>query len=114
LYGLKQAPRSWYARIEGYLTRLEFSKSYVDLNLYYKVVNDAPVILLLYVDDLFLKGAEPLIIQCKKELAFEFDMKDVGLMHYYLGIEVWQKHGEIFLGKVNYVVNILQKFGMMY
>jgi hypothetical protein len=34
-------------------------------------------------------------------------------MHYYLGLEVWQKCGEIFLGKGKYVVNIFQKFGMM-
>jgi hypothetical protein len=57
LYGLKQAPRAWYARIDSYLTRLGFSKSHADPNLYYKVVNNAPVILLLYVDDLFLTGA---------------------------------------------------------
>ena len=71
------------------------------------------MILLLYVDDLFLTGAEPLIIQCKRDLASEFDMKDLGLMHYYLGLEVWQKRGEIFLGKGKYVVKILQKYGMM-
>jgi hypothetical protein len=58
------------------------AKSHVDPNLYYKVVNNAPVILLSYVDDLFLTGAEPLIIQCKKELATKFDMKDLDLMHY--------------------------------
>jgi hypothetical protein len=40
------------------------------------------MILLLYVDDLFLIGPESLITQCKKELAYEFDMKDLGLMHY--------------------------------
>jgi hypothetical protein len=51
LYGLKQAPRAWYARIDSYLTRLGFSKSHVDLNLLYKVLNDAPISLLLYVDD---------------------------------------------------------------
>jgi hypothetical protein len=89
LDGLKQAPRAWYARIDSYLMRLGFSKSHADPNLYYKVVNNAPVILLLYVDDLFLTGEESLIIQCKKELASEFDMKDLGLMHYYLGLEVW-------------------------
>jgi hypothetical protein len=113
LYGLKQAPRAWYARIDSYLIRLDFSKSHVDPNLYYKVVNNAPVILLLYVDDLFLTGAESLITQCKKELASKFDMKDLGLMHYYLGLEVWQKCGEIFLGQGKYAVKILQKFGMM-
>jgi hypothetical protein len=113
LYGLKQAPRAWYARMDSYLTRLGFSKSYADPNLYYKVVNNAPVILLLYVDDLFITGEESLIIQCKKDLASEFDMKDLGLMHYYLGLEVWQKRGEVFLGQGKYAIKILQKFGMM-
>jgi hypothetical protein len=89
LYGLKQAPRAWYARIDSYLIRLGFSRSHADPNLYYKVVNNALVILLMYVDDLFLTGRESLITQCKKELAYEFDMKNLGLMHYYLGLEVW-------------------------
>jgi hypothetical protein len=40
-------------------------------------------------------------------------MKDLGLMHYYLGLEVWKKLGEIFLGQGKYVVNILQRFEMM-
>jgi hypothetical protein len=114
LYRLKQASRAWYAQIDSYLMRLGFSKSYVDPNIYYKVVYDAAVILLrLYVDDLFLTSAEPLIIQCKRELASEFNMNDLGLMHYYLGLEVWKKRGEIFLGKWKYVVNILNKFGIM-
>jgi hypothetical protein len=113
LYGLKKAPRAWYARIDNYLMRLGFSKSYADPNLYYKVVNNAPVILLLYVDDLFLTSEESLIIQCKKELASEFNMKDLSLMHYYLGLEVWQKHGEVFFGQGKYAMKILQKFGMM-
>jgi hypothetical protein len=51
--------------------------------------------------------------KCKRELAFEFDMKDLGPMHYYLGLEVWQKPGEIFLGQRKYVITILQRFGMM-
>jgi hypothetical protein len=76
-------------------------------------VNNAPIIVLLYVDDLFLTGAEPLIIQCKKDLPTKFDMKDLGLMHYYLGLEVWQKRGEVFLRKWKCIVNTLQKFGMM-
>jgi hypothetical protein len=99
--------------MDSYLTRLGFSKSNADPNLYYKFVDNAPVILLLYVDDLFIIGEESLIIQCKKELAIEFDMKDLGLMHYYLGQEVWQKRGEVFLGQGKYAIKILQKFGMM-
>ena len=58
LYGLKQAPRAWYGRIDIFLTSLGFTKSKVDPNLYMKIMDDEPVILLLYVDDLFLTGNE--------------------------------------------------------
>jgi hypothetical protein len=89
LYGLKQAPRDWYGRINNFLTSLGFTKSKAYSNLYFKVMNAEPVILLLYVDDLFLTGEEKLITKCKKKLAAEFEMKDLGLMHYFLGLEVW-------------------------
>ena len=113
LYGLKQAPRAWYARIDNYLQGLGFSKSIVDSNLYIKVVQNQPLILVLYVDDMFLIGEEHLIDECKRELATEFEMKDLGLLHYFLGLEVQQKTGEIFLSQVKYVCAILKKFGMM-
>ena len=86
LYGLKQAPQAWYERIDGFLVRLGFTKSVADSNLYYKVVDGQAFILVMYVDDLFLMGAEKLIEWCKQQLASEFEMKDLGLMHYFLGL----------------------------
>ena len=47
------------------------------------------VILLVYVDDLFLTGNEKHITNCKKNLVEEFEMKKIGLMHSFLGMEVW-------------------------
>ena len=67
-----------------------FTKSKDDPNLYLKVVEDEPVILLLYVNDLFLTGNEKQIMEIKKKLVEEFEMKDLGLMHYFLGLEVWK------------------------
>ena len=87
LYGLRQAPRAWYGRIDSFLTSLGFTKSKADSNLYFKVMNDEPVILLLYVDDLFLIGEEKIITECKKRLASKFEMKDLSLIHYFLGLE---------------------------
>jgi len=113
LYGLKQAPRTWYGRINKFLMSLGFTKSKADPNLYYKVVDDGPVILLLYVDDLFLTGNEKLVTECKKQLAAGFEMKDLGPLHYFLGLEVWQGPDEIFLGQGKYTVEILKRFGMM-
>jgi hypothetical protein len=69
--------------------------------------------LILYVDDLFLTGDEKLIVGCKRELTSEFEMKDLSLMHYFLGLEVWQRSDEIFLSQGKYIVEILQRFGMM-
>ena len=66
LYGLKQAPRIWYAKMNGYLHSLGFSKSIVDSNLYFKIVHNHVLILVLYVDDLFLTGDEQLIEQCQR------------------------------------------------
>jgi hypothetical protein len=113
LYRLKQAPRAWYGRIDSFLTSLGFTKSKADSNLYFKVINDDPVILLLYVDDLFLTGEEKLIIECKKKLTWEFEMKDLVLMHYFLGLEVWQSPERIFLNQGKYAVEILKRFDIL-
>ena len=69
--------------------------------------------MVLYVDDLFLTGEEHLIDKCKRELANEFEMKDLGLLHYFLGLEVQKRIGEIFLSQGKYVREILKKSGMM-
>ena len=92
---------------------LGFTKSKVDSNLYYKFEGDGIMILLLYVDDLFLTGEDKPINECKKKLIAEFEMKDLGMMHYFLGLEVWQYPMDIFLNQGKYVVEILKRFGMM-
>ena len=112
LYGLKQAPRAWYSRIDSYFLSIGFRKSEADPNLYYIVVGGVPLILLLYVDDLFITGGEHLFEACKKDLASKFEMTDLGLMHYYLGMEVWQEDGHVFLGQGKYTADVLRIFRM--
>eukprot|EP00253_Pinus_taeda_P009394 PITA_09394 len=63
-------------------------------------------------DDFILTGDENLIKYCKEDLAREFEMKDMGLMHYFLGMEVWQGDGEIFISQGNYANEILRRFHM--
>jgi hypothetical protein len=76
-------------------------------------MDNEPVILLLYVDDLFLTGEEKLIAECKQRLAAEFEMKDLDLMHYFLGLEVWQSPQRIFLNQGKYTVEIFKRFDML-
>jgi hypothetical protein len=75
-----------------------FIKSEADPNLYFLLVGYEVLILVLYVDDLILTSAERLIAGCKSDLASELKMKDIRPMHYFLGLEVWQRPGKIFLG----------------
>ena len=92
---------------------LGFTKSKADSNLYYKIEDDEILILLLYVDDLFLTGEDKPIIECKKKLIVEFELKDLGMIHYFLGLELWQYPDDIFLNQGKYAVEILKIFGMI-
>jgi hypothetical protein len=104
LYGLKQTPRAWYEKMDGFLMSLGFSKSVVDPNLYYYIVGDESLILVTY--------SGSLVVGYKQALTSDFEMKDLGMMHYFLGQEVWQRTDEIFLSQGKYTVGILKKFSM--
>eukprot|EP00253_Pinus_taeda_P032616 PITA_32616 len=76
------------------------------------MVDGKPLIIVLYVDDLILTGDDQLIQSCKEDLAREFEMKDMGLMHYFIGMEVWTKDGEVFVSQGKYANEILRRFHM--
>ena len=97
LYGLKQAPHAWYTRIDNYFTGLGFTKNEADENLYHIVCYVKIFIILLYVHEMILKGDENLINSYKHDLAREIDMKDMGLLHYFPGLEIWKRDGDLFV-----------------
>jgi hypothetical protein len=74
--------------IDGYLQSMGFTKSKANPNLYYIFVGTDLLILVLYVDDLFLTSAEKLIAVCKANMAAKFEKKDISMMHYFLGFKV--------------------------
>ena len=78
---MKQEPKTWYGRMDSFLMSLGFTKSKVDSNLYFKVEGGRPVILLLYVDDLFMTREDELIVDEKRRIHNEFDIKYIGMMH---------------------------------
>ena len=89
LYGFKQAPRTWYDMMDSFLMSLGFTKSKADSNLYFKVEDGILVMLLLYVDHLFLIGEEEFIKDARRRLTIEFEMKDLRMIYYFLTVEVW-------------------------
>ena len=68
MYGLKQAHRTWYNRIDSFLSSLGFTKIKANSNLYYKVEDGNPLMLLLYVDDLFVTCMDGLIADTRGSL----------------------------------------------
>ncbi|KAG7593894.1 Reverse transcriptase RNA-dependent DNA polymerase [Arabidopsis thaliana x Arabidopsis arenosa] len=98
LYGLKQAPRAWNTRIDKYFKEKDFIKCPYEHALYIKIQKDDILIACLYVDDLIFTGNNPRMFEeFKKEMTKELEMTDIGLMSYYLGIEVKQEDNRIFI-----------------
>ena len=89
LYGLKQAPRAWYEKMDSFLLSLGFSHYLSDSTVYILWKDNELLILLLYVDDLILTGSSTILIyKVKFDLQQQFDMADLGLLHYFLGLQV--------------------------
>ena len=110
LYGLNKEPHAWYSMIDSFF--LGFTKSDFGSKLYDILVRGEPLIPVLHIFDLLIIGSENPIAYCNRDLTLEFDMNYLGLMHYFIGLEVWQRYGNIFLGQGNYSMEILKRFRM--
>lgn len=113
LYGLKQAPRAWYSTVDGYLQSAGLRKSTADGNLYYHEVDGLLTILLLYVDDVYITGSNDThIAYIRAAIQEEFEMSDLGLLKYSLGLEFLFNPAGILITQRHYIREILSEFGM--
>ncbi|KAH9706546.1 hypothetical protein KPL70_012251 [Citrus sinensis] len=109
----EQAPRVWNSIINKYFQEKCFTKCPYEHALYVKETYGDILIVCLYVDDLIFTGSNPsLFEEFKRVMIKEFEMTDIGLMAYYLGIEVKQKEECIFISQESYAKEILKKFKM--
>jgi hypothetical protein len=89
LYSLKQAPIAWSDKIGQYLITSGFQTSNVDFSLYVKKTDHGIVVIIIYVDDFIITGDNNVnISDLKKLLKQKFEMKDLGELRYFFGIEV--------------------------
>jgi hypothetical protein len=113
LYGLRQAPRAWNSKLDKTLSDLAFERCPSEAGLYRKKVKDSILIVGVYVDDLVITGADNKEIDdFKKQMKSKFSMTDLGLLSYYLGIEVKQSEDGITLCQSGYATRILERMGM--
>jgi hypothetical protein len=92
LYGLKQASKAWYSHIDNYFNESGFKWSKSESTLCVKHQGNVDLlIVVLYVDDLILTGSNAeMIEEFKKDMVNKYEMSDMGLLHYFLGIQVYQ------------------------
>jgi hypothetical protein len=113
LYGLKQAPRAWNAKLDKELVALGFEKSKLEHAVYRRSSKRSFLLVGVYVDDLVISGPSVNDIkQFKQEMQKKFSMSDLGLLSYYLGIEVKQSSKGITLCQSGYTAKILKSMGM--
>jgi hypothetical protein len=110
LYGLKQAPRAWYTRLSDFLLSIGFLASKVDTSLF--ILSDGTNIfyLLVYVDDILLTGSNSAMLH--RLLSSEFKLRDLGDVHYFLGIKVQSTGMGLILRQHKYILDILTRAGM--
>ena len=114
IYGLKQSPRCWNSMLDNYLKSLGFSQSTADQCVYIRnKPNHDQTIIAVYVDDLILlSDNDSEMNNIKLALAERFRMKDLGPLHYCLGVTIEQDDTCIAIHQHQYIQDILQRFGL--
>ena len=108
LYGLKQSPRAWFGRFSQAMRRFGYKQSNSDHTLFLKRCEGKLTALIIYVDDMIITGDNSEEVERLKDLlASEFEMKDLGSLKYFLGIEVARGSSGIFLCQRKYVLDLL-------
>ncbi|XP_056688834.1 uncharacterized mitochondrial protein AtMg00810-like [Spinacia oleracea] len=112
LYGLKQASRQWFAKLHGELQKQGFVQSKNDYSLFIKRDSTYITLAAVYVDDILLIGNHvPTINSLKKHLDAVFSIKDLGVMSYFLGIEVGYLPDGVVLTQKKFTKSLLADCG---
>ncbi|WJZ86739.1 hypothetical protein VitviT2T_006171 [Vitis vinifera] len=114
LYGLKQSPRTWFGRFTKSMRAFGYRQSNSDHTLFLKKQHGKITTLIVYVDDMVVTRNDPEERKALQNyLSREFEMKDLGPLKYFLGIEVSRSSEGIFLSKKKYALDLLQETGML-
>ena len=113
LYDFKQAPRAWFAKFNSTISRLGYMASHYDSALFLRRTDKGTILLLLYVDDMIITGDDLSGIQELKDfLSQQFEMKDLGHLSYFLGLEITHSTDELYITQVKYASKLLSQAGL--
>ncbi|VVA38993.1 PREDICTED: Retrovirus-related Pol poly from, partial [Prunus dulcis] len=110
LYGLKQAPRAWFKCFSTHLEDLGFTASTADSSLFIYLNGFIRVYLLIYVDDILITGNDSAHISTLiQDLSRLFSMKDLGPVHYFLGMEILRTPSGLSFTQSKYIKDLLTR-----
>jgi hypothetical protein len=113
IYGLKQAPRAWYSTFRGAILEFGFVNSRVDSSLFIYNTKSVAYYLLVYMDDLVITGNDPIFVSSNiVQLSNRFSLKDMGQLHFFLGMKVIPTTTSLFLSQHKYIRDLLTKMNM--
>ncbi|XP_016200326.1 uncharacterized protein LOC107641346 [Arachis ipaensis] len=114
-YGLKQAPREWYHKLASGLRKIGFAATKSDVSVFVKIVDGLQTYVLVYVDDIIVTDeSSALVTDVIAKLNKKFALKDIGYLHYFLGIQVTRTcDGGLVLTQQKHVGEVLKKAGMV-
>lgn len=114
LYGLKQAPRAWFSRLSNKLLELGFSPSKADVSLFIFHKEGLCIYMLIYVDDIIIiSSSAPATDKLIAQLRDDFAVKDLGQLHYFLGIQVHHTSDGLYLTQKKYIHDLLCRTNML-
>jgi hypothetical protein len=113
LYGLRQASRVWNAKLDSTLKGMGFDQSLHEAVIYRRGNGGNAMLVGVYVDDLVINGTKDAEVAAfKKEMKATFQMSDLGLLSFYLGIEVHQGDSRITLRQTAYTKRVVELAGL--
>nr|GEV02587.1 putative ribonuclease H-like domain-containing protein [Tanacetum cinerariifolium] len=113
LYGLHQAPRAWYETLANYLLENDFQRGKIDQTLFIKQKKDDILLVQIYVDDIIFGSTNKDLCKAfEKLMKDKFQMRSMGELTFFLGLQVKRKQDGIFIRQDKYVPEILRKFGL--
>ncbi|GJX74419.1 retrovirus-related pol polyprotein from transposon TNT 1-94 [Tanacetum coccineum] len=113
MYNLKQAPRAWYDTLSRFLLDNKFFKGAVDLALFTRKTDKHILLVQIYVDDIIFASTDPKACDIfSNEMSSKFQMSMMGQMSFFLGLQVSQNPGGIFINQSKFALEILKKFRM--
>jgi hypothetical protein len=110
---LRQSPRAWNAKLDATMVSLGFKKSSSEHGVYTWSRGATRLVIGVYVDDLIITGTScEEIASFKLEMKNMFQMSDLGLLPYYIRIEVSQGADGIKLCQAAYAGKLLEHTGL--